>query len=270
MSQCFVSGAAPTGASDDGGLKKQWELVSTLLDGHLGTVSQHSNVPISRVDIGEHPLVQLLNAVSDRSIFVASSSDRFSRQQGHLEQLSLGLEKSPKCWVLLTEVNVAATIAGWDITNPPGPEVLNQPPPLLQRALGLDGPTIARLDPALLQEFNLRTARSLLYSLRTCQTNGVVLLPLDITHHMQKGGAVQEALELNEGNDAYFTFTFTYSFGGKCVGGTEKMVAAAKAAMEVVGASKDPTWRQGVPWDELRAVCAWLVMCWGGGDVVCA
>ncbi len=67
-----------------------------------------------------------------------------------------------------------------------------------------------------------------------------------------------EVLEANEEQDAHFTYTHTNSFGGKCVPGAEGLVAAAKLAMaRAHAANKDPTQREGIPWEELQAVCGW-------------
>lgn len=94
-------------------------------------------------------------------------------------------------WTIFTEIEVAAALIGWAPDNlPDAPGT----PELLQKALGLDDSTVARLDPVALEAYNARTATALWTAIKQSTMQRVLLLPLDPGFHVRRPGPVRDAL----------------------------------------------------------------------------
>lgn len=183
-------------------------------------------VPVSRCSTAEHPVLHIAAQLGAEHILVASSADRLSRQEGHLQQLT---DLACGCWTLLTEVRVAAALLGWTPANlPPEPGA----PPLLQTALGLDSAVVAGMDQSALESFNRRAAASVWNAIKQSIMERMIFLPMDMRLHKRTPGPVDIIIRESERQDANFTYCQEMAFHGVSGYHMHKVCQQALQAME--------------------------------------
>ena len=244
-----ITGAVPKAASNDAGTRKQWDALRAVLEPPFASVDTLAQRPISRVGLTDHPVAQMAVKLTGSDVVFGTTADRYSRKPGHLRGLS-DLHRG-ECWTLLTEASVLAAAVGWGEKN----SIPSEPgtPPLLQVAMGEEA--TARLDPALVDAFNRRTAHALLNAVRQRTPCRAIFCPLNLTLHVRTPeSVVAKALLSNEARDGDFTCTYASSFTTAFVHGTEvqalRAIAAMTAASKVPGTSRE---------QQLQAVCVVFV-----------